>query len=124
MGRDKAWLEIEGKPLVVWQADRLAGVFDDVRVSAKDARPFAAAGLRVIEDGTADFAAVRGIRAALAELRRPIFVLAVDLPRFPVLLAEAISRSMLASGAPCAAPVAGGPPGGGRDDYRRPIRGS
>jgi len=108
MGRDKAWLEVEGKPLVVWQADRLAGVFDDVRISAKDPRPFAAAGLRVIEDGAAEFAAVRGIRAALAELRRPVFVLAVDLPRFPAVLAGAIAESMLASGAACAAPVAGG----------------
>jgi molybdopterin-guanine dinucleotide biosynthesis protein A len=108
MGRDKAWLEIDGRPLVVWQADRLAGVFEDVRVSAKDGRPFAAAGLRVIEDGAEDFAAVRGIRAALAELRRPLFVLAVDLPRFPAALAGAIAASMLASGAACAAPVAGG----------------
>jgi molybdopterin-guanine dinucleotide biosynthesis protein A len=108
MGRDKAWLEIEGRPLVVWQADRLSGFFEDVRVSAKDARPFASAGLRVIEDGASDFAAVRGIRAALAELRRPIFVLAVDLPRFPAELAGAIAGAMLASGAACAAPVAAG----------------
>src|SRR5580765_5386825 len=108
MGRDKAWPEVEGRPLVAWQADRLAGVFDDVRISAKDPRPFAAAGLRVIEDDAAEFAAVRGIRAALAELRRPVFVLAVDLPRFPAVLAGAIAESMLASGAACAAPVAGG----------------
>ena len=108
MGRDKAWIEIEGRPLVVWQAERLSGVFDDVRVSAKDSRPFTAAGLRAIEDGAADFAAVRGIRAALAELRRPIFVLAVDLPRFPAALGGAIAASMLDSGAACAAPVAGG----------------
>jgi molybdopterin-guanine dinucleotide biosynthesis protein A len=108
MGSDKAWLEIEGRPLVVWQAQRLAAVFEDVHVSAKDGRPFAEAGLRVIEDGSGDYAAVRGIRAALSELRRPVFVLAVDLPRFPAALGGAIARSMLATGAACAAPVAGG----------------
>lgn len=108
MGSDKAWLEIEGRPLVAWQAEKLAAVFDDVRISAKDARPFAAAGLRVIEDGAAQHAAIHGIRAALAALGRPVFVLAVDLPRFPGKLAGAIAGSMLDSGAACAAPVAEG----------------
>jgi len=108
MGTDKAWLEIEGRPLVVWQAQRLAAVFEDVRVSAKDGRPFAAAGLAVIEDGEGEHAAVRGIRAALAEVRRPVFVLAVDLPRFPAALGGAIASALLSSGAACAAPVAGG----------------
>jgi len=108
MGTEKAWLEIDGKPLVVWQAERLGAVFDGVFVSAKGGNRFVAAGLTVIEDAEPEFAALHGIRAALARLRRPLFVLAVDLPKFPVELAAAIAEEMIAGGSACAAPVAGG----------------
>ena len=108
MGTEKAWLEIDGKPLVVRQAERLGAAFDGVFVSAKEGRRFSAAGLTVIEDAAPEFAALHGIRAALARLGRPIFVLAVDLPEFPVDLAAAIAGELVARPSACAAPVAGG----------------
>ena len=108
MGRDKAWLPIGGRPLVLHQAARLGAVFDEVVVSAKEAPPFSAAGLRVVVDAEPEHAAIFGIRAALRGLGRPIFALAVDLPRFPPALAAAIARELGDGGRPCVAPVAGG----------------
>ena len=108
MGRDKAWIPVGGTPLVALQAARLAEAFAEVVVSAKDPAPFLAAGLRVIRDPETDHAAIYGIRAALAELRRPIFALAVDLPRFPPALGGALARALLESAAPCVVPAAGG----------------
>ncbi|HET7452502.1 MAG TPA: molybdenum cofactor guanylyltransferase [Thermoanaerobaculia bacterium] len=108
MGRDKAWIPVGGRPLVLHQADRLAEVFDDVVVAAKAEGPFAALGLRVVRDEEAEHAPIFGIRAALAGIGRPIFALAVDLPRFPPPLAAALARDLLDTGAPCVAPEAGG----------------
>ncbi len=105
MGRDKAWLEFEGLPLVVRQANRLREAFDDVVVAAKRAAPFAAFGLRAIEDVESGFAPIFGIRAALADSGRPIFALAVDLPRFPAALAEALASDLVGKNLPCVAPV-------------------
>jgi len=108
MGRDKAWLPAAGAPLVLRQAQRLGEAFDEVVVAAKRAAPFAAHGLRTIEDGEPDFAPIFGIRAALAALRRPIFVLAVDLPRFPPELAAALARELVDRDLACVAPVVEG----------------
>jgi len=108
MGRDKAWITVGGRPLVLHQAARLATVFDEVVVSAKEPGPFAATGLRVVVEPEGEHAAIFGIRAALRELGRPIFALAVDLPRFPPALAAALARDLVESGRPCAVPVAAG----------------
>jgi molybdopterin-guanine dinucleotide biosynthesis protein A len=108
MGRDKAWIEVGGRPLVLLQAERLREVFDDVVVAAKETERFSAHGLRVVEDREAEYAPIVGIRAALAAVRRPVFVLAVDLPRFPAPLASALARDLVERGLPCVAPVADG----------------
>jgi molybdopterin-guanine dinucleotide biosynthesis protein A len=108
MGRDKAWVLVGGRPLVVRQAERLAEVFDEVLVAAKRTEALAALGLRVVEDRETGHAALFGIRAALAAVRRPIFALAVDLPRFPAGLAAALARDLVESRLPCVAPVVAG----------------
>ncbi len=108
MGSDKALLPIAGTTLLAWQTERLARVFDDVVVSAKGAIPPSKPRRRVILDGVAESAAIYGLRAALRAIRQPIFVLAVDLPRFPENLAAAIAGEMLRCRLPCAAPSCGG----------------
>jgi molybdopterin-guanine dinucleotide biosynthesis protein A len=108
MGRDKAWIPVGGRPLVLHQAARLAEVFDEVVVSAKRPEAFAAAGLRVVAEAEPDAAPIYGIRAALRALGRPVFVLAVDLPRFPPALAAALARELLENALPCVAPLAEG----------------
>jgi molybdopterin-guanine dinucleotide biosynthesis protein A len=108
MGRDKAWIPVEGRPLVLFQAGRLSAVFDEVVVSAKTRDRFSAEGLRVVTDPETEFAPIFGIRAALAELGGPVFVLAVDLPRFPPALAAALARELVEKALPCVVPSAEG----------------
>lgn len=101
MGRDKAWLDYGGKPLVAHQLERLARVFSDVRISAKDAGPFASLGYPVVTDGNRVRAPIFGIAASLRALRRPVFVLAVDLPLFSEVLVNHVARRLLEGNAPC-----------------------
>jgi len=108
MGTDKALLPVGGTTLVAWQADRLARVFDPVVISAKGVMPPTQPRRRVILDGVAESAAIYGLRAALRALRRPIFVLAVDLPLFPAALAAALARELVRRNLSCAAPTVDG----------------
>ena len=108
MGTDKAWIEVRGEPLVRRQVTRLKEAFDDVRVSAREPGRFAAAGFPTVVDSAAEAAPIHGVRAALAAVGRPVFVLAVDLPDFPAVLAAAIARELLARRAAAAVPAAGG----------------
>lgn len=108
MGRDKAWLDFGGRPLIVRQLELLSRVFADVRISAKDPAPFAALGYPVIPDGNGVHAPIFGIAASLRTLGRPVFVLAVDLPEVPEALVRHVARALLDGGAPCIVPRAGG----------------
>jgi molybdopterin-guanine dinucleotide biosynthesis protein A len=108
MGRDKALLPVGGTTLLAWQGDRLARVFDPVVISAKGAMPPSKPRRRVILDGVVENAAIYGLRAALRALRRPIFVLAVDLPLFPESLAAALARELVRGNHSCVAPSVDG----------------
>ncbi len=108
MGRDKAWLDVGGCPLILHQLDRLARVFSDVRISAKEPETFASLPFPVVPDGTDVSAPIMGIVASLRELGRPIFVLAIDLPEFPETLVQRLSRRLLDEDAACVVPRAGG----------------
>jgi len=86
MGRDKAWLEVAGRPLLARQIElaRQAGA-DEVFVSGRADADYAAFGCAVLHDlypGAGPLAGVeRGLAAATAPL---LLVLAVDLPRMTV----------------------------------------
>lgn len=95
MGKDKAWLEFEGRPLVEFQAERLASLFEDVCISAKDRTAFAKTRFRIIEDGEEESAPIYGLRAAMRSLATPIFALAVDLPLVPLPLIRELSGALL-----------------------------
>jgi molybdopterin-guanine dinucleotide biosynthesis protein A len=108
MGRDKAWLTMDERPLFLGQAERLARVFDHVVIAAKDSSPFSGSGFQVIEDGVPEWAPIYGLRAALRAIGRPAFVLAVDLPRFPEALAGAIAIELVEKSLAGAVPVSDG----------------
>lgn len=108
MGQDKAWLAYEGRPLVAYQAERLAEIFDDVRISAKDPAPFSAIPFGVIEDGEADFGPIYGLRASIRRSRNAVFALAVDLPRVPGELIRSLASALLAGDELVVAPRAQG----------------
>lgn len=81
MGRDKAWLELDGEPLAVRVLRVLDEVCDDVVVASGDGRRLGALGrLQVcdVDEGAGPLAGlVAGLEAARHEL---VAVLAVDLP--------------------------------------------
>ncbi len=108
MGRDKAWLSLRGRPLVSHQAALLASVFDDVRISAKDVGRLAEFPYPVIPDRESEGAAIFGLRASLDLVRQPIFALAVDMPRVPVALIQAIADRFLEGTDDCLVPRARG----------------
>jgi molybdopterin-guanine dinucleotide biosynthesis protein A len=101
MGRDKAWLDYGGRPLIVHQLDRLSRMFSEARISAKDASRFSSLPYPVISDEDDLGAPILGIAASLRALGRPIFALAVDLPEFPEVLIEHVSIRLLESEAAC-----------------------
>ncbi len=87
MGRDKAWLEIDGLPLVERVVHRLAGLVDEVLFSARDRAPYAALCARlplpaaVVLDRYPDAGPLAGLEAGLAAAAHDIiFVAATDMP--------------------------------------------
>ena len=108
MGRDKAWLSLRGSPLVAHQAMILSTVFDDVRVAAKSAAKFEELGLTVVVEPEADFATIYGLRAALKAADRPVFALAVDMPRIPPPLVSAVAARLRAADVDAVVPKAAG----------------
>jgi molybdopterin-guanine dinucleotide biosynthesis protein A len=108
MGRDKAWLSLRGRPLVSHQAALLAAVFEDVRISAKEIGKLAEFPYPVIPDRDPADAPIFGLRASLQFLRHPIFALAVDMPRVPVPLIQAIAERFLEAEDECLVPRARG----------------
>jgi molybdopterin-guanine dinucleotide biosynthesis protein A len=83
MGRDKAWLEIGGQPLLVRQIQvaRELGAAE-VFISGRMDADYAALGCRVLRDKFAGAGPLAGIERALDAATLPLLlVLAVDLPR-------------------------------------------
>ena len=65
MGRDKAFLELDGKPLIAHVIERLARVCADVLVVAGDVQPYAGLGARLVEDRFRNVGVLGGLHAGL-----------------------------------------------------------
>ena len=80
MGRDKAWIELDGRPLIARVAEVLAEVADEVIIVANDDR-FATLGLRVVADRFPDGGALGGIATGVgAATHDTVLVAACDMP--------------------------------------------
>ena len=80
MGQDKAWIELDGEPLIKRVADVLAQVADEVIIVANDPR-YAALGLRVVPDRFPDGGALGGIATGVgAAAFDRVLVAACDMP--------------------------------------------
>src|SRR5262245_60457605 len=108
MGRPKAALAYGPGTLLEFQTGRLAGIFEEVFVVAKETPAFPVGPARVILDGDSGHAAIHGLARALEEARDRIFVLAVDLPALPGTLARWIAERSLGSAAAAVVPRADG----------------
>lgn len=81
MGRDKALLDVSGRPMVCRVVDRLREVSDDVFVVTKRPDVLNGLGLRVFADDTEARTPLAGIAKALeAALHEHVFVCACDMP--------------------------------------------
>lgn len=83
MGQDKAWLALDGKPLITRQVElaRALGA-EDVFISGRAGTDYDLLDCRVLNDRLADAGPLAGIEAALASMSTPLLlVLAVDMPK-------------------------------------------
>jgi len=111
MGRDKTRLPYRGRPMAVWQAEKLAFVCGRAALVGKDRRGFERAGFPFVEDGAEPRAAVFGILASLAYSPEELnLVVAADMPRVSEAFLGALVEVAEAIPAPAVLPVSGGHP--------------
>lgn len=106
MGQDKAWIELEGRPIVQRVIDILTSVADEVLVVANDPR-YAELGLRVVPDRFPEGGALGGIATGVgAATHDLVLVAACDMP----FLRADVWRLLIerVSGADAAVPKIGG----------------
>lgn len=109
MGRDKALLELNGRPMVCHVVDRLRAVSDDVFVVAKRQHALDGFGLRVITDDVEAHTPLAGIARALrAAASSRVFVCACDMPFVSDRLIELLAER--ATGYDVAVPLRAGRP--------------
>ena len=93
MGRNKALLPLEGRPVLAWVLAAVAAAADDVVICANDADTYAPFGHRVVRDPIPGKGAMGGVYAAVcAAAGRPAIVVGCDLP----FITGAVLRSLAA----------------------------
>ena len=93
MGRDKAWIDVGGSPLIQLVIDVLAAVSEEVIIVANEPR-YATLGRRVVPDRFPDGGALGGIATGVgAATHDTVLVAACDMP----FLDAAVWRSLLAA---------------------------
>ena len=101
MGRDKAWLEIEGRSLLARQIQLVRDIgADEVFISGRANADYSNFDCRVLHDRIVDAGPLGGIESALAASSSSLLlVLAVDMPKMQVqLLSRLASRCSEAVG--------------------------
>jgi molybdopterin-guanine dinucleotide biosynthesis protein A len=80
MGRDKALLELDGKPLLTRTAELLSPLVESITLVGDPAQ-YSSFGFRIVPDGSPGAGPLGGIATALAAAREPrVVLLACDLP--------------------------------------------
>lgn len=81
MGTDKAWLVLDGRPLIRRAVDVLGEICGQVLVASGDGRRLAAVGVRQVADAVRDAGPLAGVLAGLEVSGNPLVaVVAVDMP--------------------------------------------
>lgn len=110
-GVDKGLLELRGRPLAAWVAERLAPQVDELLISAnRNGERYAALGLRVVGDCIPGFAGpLAGLHAALEAAAHPLVVtVPCDSPFLPADLVFRLCSGLTATGADVAIAWSGG----------------
>ena len=81
MGRDKAWLDFNGQPLIAVIAERLRTVVDEVIIAADDTKRFTPFADCCVPDAYRGIGTLSGIHAGLqAASHDPILIVGCDMP--------------------------------------------
>ncbi len=89
MGTDKAFLELDGAPLIGRVLERVRALADDVVISANDPARFAALDVRVVPDALPNAGPLAGICAGLETVAHAsAIVVACDMPLLNVALLD------------------------------------
>lgn len=81
MGRDKAWLEFNGQPLIAVIAERLRTVVDEVIIAADDIKRFAPFADRCVPDVYRGIGTLSGIHAGLQAASHDLtLIVGCDMP--------------------------------------------
>jgi molybdopterin-guanine dinucleotide biosynthesis protein A len=109
MGRDKTLLPYRGRPMALWQAEKLALVCGRAALVGKSKAAFNGVPFPFVEDGAEPAAAAFGVVAALAwSPEETNLILAADLPRCPEEFLSALLEVADAIPALAIVPVSGG----------------
>ncbi|MGH9369181.1 MAG: molybdenum cofactor guanylyltransferase [Thermoanaerobaculia bacterium] len=108
MGRDKGALPYGEGTLAQFQTVRLASIFAEVWLVAKQMPGYPIGPARVLLDDVPESAAIHGLRRALREAEDRVFLLAVDLPALAEGVIREIARRGLETDAPALVPRADG----------------
>jgi molybdopterin-guanine dinucleotide biosynthesis protein A len=102
MGRDKAWMELDGIPLVRLAVEkiRLVGI-TEIFISGREDRDYSSLNCPVLQDLEPGFGPLGGIERALHACTSPLLlVLAVDMPHMtPAFLRKLVQHSDPLTGA-------------------------
>jgi len=111
MGRDKTILPFHGRPMALWQAEKLSLVCGRAALVGKDRTPFEGSPFPFVEDGAEPQASAFGVAAALAwSPEETNLILAADVPRCPEEFLHALLDVAEAIPAPAIVPVSSGRP--------------
>ena len=81
MGTDKAFLELDGRPLIQWTLQALAGIGQEIIIIANDPQRYAGLNVRVEPDIIPGYGALGGIYTAVARATHArVLVVACDMP--------------------------------------------
>ena len=105
-GRNKAFEDVDGQPMVLHVAGRIRSVVDSVALVGP-AVTYGELGLRVVEDSVEGFGPVAGILAAVEDSAAPwILVVACDLPNIGPQFLEMLFRRAESSNVDAVIPLA------------------
>ena len=94
MGRDKAMLDIDGRPLIQHLFEQLRPHFEQVLISANDPSEYAFLGVDIVPDQIPGKGPLMGILSALEASRHDInFIVACDMPDLYVPLLHTMMRA-------------------------------
>ncbi len=119
MGRDKAWIEFKGRPLIAHVVERLQQVADDILIVSDGVRSYEELGVRVIPDILPGRGPLGGMYSGLSAARHDAaVVVACDMPFLdPHLLSYMLS---LTESFEVVVPVAKDPSKTGQKKHRGP----